>query len=493
MNKTLLLILCDFLLLTLLSLVNWEKDESEPENLSSGDSEEQSVSTMAMMEQDLLDTLSSSLEEEKRLQDRAETEADKTREELEKANEALQAKDASLVELQSELQAAETREQMLANEKQTLASEKRTLEMESERAKKTITELEEDYLELETQAKQTETQTRLLQQELKSKLNEIAEKEKAIEQERQERRLAEQKAQELSVQVGVAEEQKKMLLASVETLKGEVEAERKERQQLQQQTSQMAEGITQLAERSQDLTEEFRSSQPVNANVIFNRFSENRIVARFRSERIYRGQPSVESSEAMTILVSDGSSVYALSHFDSTPLGLNRESLTYRRVEIELQRKEAKVWPSKFGFLSLDPRVAAIPLSGEETEDLGGRVFYTALDPFKFSEAVLVDEKGDYYGEVEFKLDPATPGYVRMQSKIFNRLFGDFSPTSGDLVFSKTSELLGVMVDKRYCALIDNLLVREELALGRPFPREEYDRVMDSLKFRYESLPGELK
>ena len=101
MNKTLLLILCDFLLLTLLSLVNWEKDESEPENLSSGDSEEQSVSTMAMMEQDLLDTLSSSLEEEKRLQDRAETEADKTREELEKANEALQAKDASLVELQS--------------------------------------------------------------------------------------------------------------------------------------------------------------------------------------------------------------------------------------------------------------------------------------------------------------------------------------------------------------------------------------------------------
>ncbi len=486
MNKTLLLILCDFLLLTLLSLVNWEKEESETENLSSGDAEEQSVSNMAMMEQDLLDTLSAALEEEKQLQELAKTEADKTQEELERTNEALEAKEASLNELQSELQAAETREE-------GLASEKRTLEMESELAKKTITDLEEDYRQLETQAKQTETQTRLLQQELQTKLNEIAEKEKAIEQERQERRLAEQKAQELSVKVGVAEEQKKMLMANVETLKGEVEAERRERQQLRKQTSQMAEGITQLAERSQDLREEFRSSQPVNANVIFNRFNENQIAARFRSERIYRGQTAVESSEAMTILVSDGKSVYALTHFDSTPLGMNRESLTYRRVEIELQRNDPKVWPNKFGFLSLDPRIVAIPLSGEESENLGGLVFYTALDPFKFSEAVLVDEKGDYYGEVEFKLDPATPGYVRMQSKIFNRIFGDFSPTSGDLVFSKTGELLGLMVDKRYCALIGNLVVDEELALGRSFPKEEYDRVMNSLKFRYESLPGELK
>jgi len=486
MNKTLLLILCDFLLLTLLSLVNWEKEESETEARSSGDAEEQSVSTMAMMEQDLLDTLTSALEEEKQLQELAQTEADKTREELDKTNEALQAKEASLNELQSELQVAETREE-------TLASEKRTLEMESELAKKTITELEEDYRLLETQAKQTETQTRLLQQELQAKLNEIAEKEKAIERERQERRLAEAKAQELSVQVGVAEEQKKMLMANVETLKGEVETERKERRQLQQQTSRMAEGITQLAERSQDLTEEFRSSQPVNANIIFNRFSENQIAARFRSERLYRGQSSVESSQAMTILVSDGSSVFALTHFDSTPLGLNRESLNYRRVEVELQRNESKVWPTKFGFLSLDPRIAAIPLTGEESERLGGRVFYTAPDPFKFSEAVLVDEKGDYYGEVEFKLDPATPGYVRMQSRIFNRLFGDFSPSSGDLVFSKTGELLGLMVDKRYCALVDNLLVEEELASGRPFPREDYDGVMNSLKFRYESLPGELK
>ena len=65
---------------------------------------------MAMMEQDLLDTLSSALEEEKQLRELAKTEADKTQEELDRTNEALEAKEASLNELQSELQAAGTGE-----------------------------------------------------------------------------------------------------------------------------------------------------------------------------------------------------------------------------------------------------------------------------------------------------------------------------------------------------------------------------------------------
>ena len=45
MNKTLLLILCDFLLLTLLSLVNWEEEKSEASRQASTDTTEESVSS----------------------------------------------------------------------------------------------------------------------------------------------------------------------------------------------------------------------------------------------------------------------------------------------------------------------------------------------------------------------------------------------------------------------------------------------------------------
>jgi hypothetical protein len=80
-----------------------------------------------------------------------------------------------------------------------------------------------------------------------------------------------------------------------------------------------------------------------------------------------------------------------------------------------------------------------------------------------------------------------------MQSKVFSRIFGDFSPTKGDLVFSKTGELLGLMVDNRYCALINNLLNEESLSLGESFDRDEFKNIVSSLRYRYEQLPEELR
>ena len=485
MNKTLLLILCDFLLLTLLSLVDWEEEE-KTDDASPVESGEQSVSAMAMMEQDLLDTLKASLEEEQFAQEELQDETQRSQKELYDAKKRIEERDASINDLRGDLELAGIRE----NE---LAEEKKTLQENAKQAKESIGDLELKYQSLETKAKQTEAQSRLLQEELDDRLEQIKRKEEALKQEQAAKKEAESRIQELNIQVRVSDEQKRMLQENVDTLKGEVVAERAERKELQAQTTQMAEGITELAERSQDLTEEFRSSLPVNANTLFSKFNQSRIVTTFTSDRYYRGQNLKDDERAMTILVSDGESTYALSHLSSTPLGLGKSSLGYRQVSAELVRGDARFNPSVLEFLALDPRIAATRISKEEAESLGGELFYTALEPFKFSEAILIDEKGDYYGEVEFKLTANTPGYVRMQSKVFSRIFGDFSPTKGDLVFSKTGELLGLMVDSRYCALINNLLSEETLPMGEQFDRDEFKKVLESLRFRYEQLPDELR
>jgi hypothetical protein len=485
MNKTLLLILCDFLLLTLLSLVNWE-EEKKSDDTPPAESGEHSVSAMAMMEQDLLDTLKASLEEEQVAQEQLQDKTARSQKELEEAEKLIDERNASIDGLRDDLELASAREN-------TLVEEKKTLLDGTNQAKESIFVLESKYQSLETKAKQTEAQARLLQEELDDKLKQIKQKEEALKQEQVAKKEAEGRIQELNIQVRVSDEQKRILQENVDTLKGEVIAERTERKELQAQTTQMAEGITQLAERSQDLTEEFRSSLPVNANTLFSKFNASRIVTMFASNRYYRGQNLQDEERAMTILVSDGESIYALSHLSSTPLGLSKSTLGYREVRAELVRGEARLVPSVLEFLALDPRIAATRISKEEADSLGGELFYTALEPFKFSEAILIDEKGDYYGEVEFKLTANTPGYVRMQSKVFSRIFGDFSPTKGDLVFSKTGELLGLMVDNRYCALINNLLNEESLSLGESFDRDEFKNIVSSLRYRYEQLPEELR
>jgi hypothetical protein len=47
---------------------------------------------------------------------------------------------------------------------------------------------------------------------------------------------------------------------------------------------------------------------------------------------------------------------------------------------------------------------------------------------------------------VGFKLDFSQPGFVRVDDRLFKRLFGDFAPSRGDLGLSKTGELLGISV-----------------------------------------------
>src|SRR4030095_9028199 len=95
-----------------------------------------------------------------------------------------------------------------------------------------------------------------------------------------------------------------------------------------------------------------------------------------------------------------------------------------------------------------------------------------AADPYKFSEAVLIDGGGRGYGEVGFKLDATEPGFVRVDNRFFKRMFGDFSPKRGDLVFAKTGEMLGIMVNNDFCAVLKNFAVFKSIATGPDIRRQ---------------------
>ena len=149
--------------------------------------------------------------------------------------------------------------------------------------------------------------------------------------------------------------------------------------------------------------------------------------------------------------------------------------------------------PGKLGFASLDPRVITVPLSAADAGRLGGEPYLLALDPFRFPEAVLISAGGAGYGELPFKLDPRNPGYVKVDNRLVRRLFGDFSPSRGDLVLSKTGELLGIMVTADTCALITNFLPQRVLKLGDDLKATPTGPELDAVARRYLQLPAGVK
>lgn len=491
MNKTLLLILCDFLLLTILSM--WKMEDDAPVTPAGETSNEVSVSSMAVMEQDLLDTLQFALDEEKDERSDLAENLNQQAEELAQTQSELENRDARIENLQEEMSAAELRELALKTDREKLELQSATLANEVQQSATNYAVVENQLRESELAAKQSAAQSRLLQEELDQKLEDIANKEAALSTASQQLEAAEGQVQELNVQVRMSAQQNEFLQESVTSLKGEVAAERVERAKIQEQAGKLAEGVSQLAENSQDLREELRSNIPVNANQLFSAYKENRVTANFSSLKYQRPRYVEMQDTISTVLVTDGTDTYALYHVDSGPFGLKSNTGLIRSIQLSLSRFGNNVNLSQLKFLALDPRVLAILVTEEQVAGIGAKVYLTALDPYKWEEAVLVNLQGDKYGEVDFKLDADAPGFVKMQTKIFSSIFGDFSPSTGDLVLSKTGELLGIMVNRRYCVVIDNFLSAGSIELGDTLNADAFQRTLNEQANLLDTFPTALR
>jgi hypothetical protein len=105
----------------------------------------------------------------------------------------------------------------------------------------------------------------------------------------------------------------------------------------------------------------------------------------------------------------------------------------------------------------------------------------------------LISNGGAGYGEVPFKLDPTQANFVRMDNRLVRRLFGDFSPSRGDLVLSKSGELLGIMVNSEYCAVINHFQPAVTISIGTIPADAPTGPKIEELNRRWRALPVRVK
>lgn len=450
MNKTLLLIICDFLLLNLLALTRWEK--AEPARPAARPA--QTSESAASKDQDLVDVMKLSLEDERAQREQLSQQLQLTSTSLEERERNLQNVSASLEESR---QSAEQ-----------LSKELQTASQEASVSKERLAQLQRDLEKREAEAARRQEQLTALEAQQKE---------------------SRQRIESLDVAVKVAEQEKQLLRSAADTLKEQVQAERQERIKVQETTTQLAQGVGQLAEQSTELTKEIRENRPINANVLFNDFLANRVQTLFNLTRTGFFGPTTRQKDSRTVFVTDGKSTYALLHIEDTPFDPLEAGADWEKASAIFVKNGRRTPAAAVSFLAVDPRVVALPVDPAEAQALGVKVYEVALDPFKFPEAVLISNGGAGYGEVPFKLDPGSTSYVRMDNRLVRRLFGTFSPSKGDLVLSKTGELLGIMVNSDYCAVVNNFLPLATIQTGEDIKAQQTSRALDTVTARYRRLP----
>ena len=464
MNKTLLLVICDFLLLNILALTNWEKSEpARPQQapvpaMASGGS-------AATTKSDMVDVMKLSLEDE--------------RAQREQMVQQLQTTQTSLQEREQNLTALQSEKVRLAT---TLTETQRTAQELSKRVESATQEA--------TMSKERLAQ---LQRDLEQRQAESDRQKQQLAQLEQSQSESRQKIENLNVAVKVAEQEKLLLRESADSLKTQVEVERTERQKVQATTVQLAQGVGQLAQQSNELTTEIRENRPINANTLFNDFLANRVQTNFNAARASLFGPGNRTKESKTIFVADGKQVYALMHIDDTPFVLRERTPDLDKLTVAFVKGAYSSNASAVCFLAADPRIVAVPVDSAQVKAIGVKVYQTALEPFKFPDAVLISNGGSGYGEVSFKLDPEEPSYVRMDNRLMKRIFGDFATSGGDLVLSKTGELLGIMVNRDYCVLINNFLPVKTIRTGETIVEQHTGTTIDELYSRLLRRPLKLQ
>jgi peptidoglycan hydrolase CwlO-like protein len=297
----------------------------------------------------------------------------------------------------------------------------------------------------------------------------------------------------LGTQLAAAETEKRVAAEQVSRMQGEVKIEREEKARL-------AEGVKELAARSGDIAREVRDNarevrdnRSLAPNSIFSEVVTNRVQARFSAVRkLLFGQTS-KDRETETVLVSDGSRIYALCHVHDTPLTLWEPGTDWEGLTGTLNRGTASCPIRSVSFCLADPRVILIPVSAEDAARLGCKVYRVSTDPYKFQDAVLVGTRADYYGECRFQIDLSTLDYVKLDRSFLKGLIGKFNPSRGDLVFSKTGEMLGVMANASYCLMLRDFSFEATMQFGDDIRAQHTGATLSALYSHLLTMPFKLQ
>lgn len=537
MNRSLLLVVCDFLLLSILALARFDvpkdaviaQDDQKVvskevvERISDGENYDDVVAELEATNETLLENLSSDKDNLVEQKLKLEAEIAQRQKELEQKEAEIASKDAVIQGNEEALDQAKKEAEALAAQREEIARKREELLQSNAASKK---ELELLAKNLEQAKKQSEELAELKSE--KEKEAEAARLELAASVERA-------KAQELAAAEAKAlliEEKKRSdeLLASTAKIDQKIETLNKGLDGVGQDIKTVGEGLVGVGEKISNVSQDVSSvkegvskvekdvqesvevqkenfsklneRQTRSVNEIFTRYEQNKVTL----ELTYTHKSGIlqtdreESFSVDTILMVDGKFVYALVHAKDSPFRVENRPRKLVAVtgQISGSKLKAPLPVREIAFMD-DPRILIVPLyaNPQDLTESGVTLFHAPSNPFLFDDAVVVDVKDNRFGQTKCLRDEQDGRYIEVDENHFAFLTGVFNPGKGDLVFSQKAELLGIMVNGDYAFHIKNLGSRiqggSRTLLGSSFQADKTNALLRDMNKNLSGLSKKFK
>ena len=523
MNRTLMLVMCDFLLLSMLALARFDPPQEKPEP------ELDATASSATAEAELIELLEESLQAEQGSRENLSSDLQETRETLEEKARLLEEREAALAATMANLEQTSAEAEALARAKaevearqSEIAAEREQLAQRFEATREELQKASEERVQLANTLGTVKEERSISEERLKQTEKELREREAQLarreaelrEAEEEKARLAREQA-ELNKALEVAQTERRLLsenltkeqrekaqaFARTERLTENVGVLGQGVSQLGQGVTQLGQGVSQIGQEvttisrsSEEIKKEMEAARPRTMSEIFTRFQENRATIRFTSqERGLLGGTVQRSYESRSILVTgqDGN-YYLVTHSNNSPFSFSK-SARVERASLSIGTGSERMPINQIGFLASDPRLIFIPLPKIFAENSGLEAFPLALQPERWEEAVLIKNDESNFGRTEFRRLTSSARFLKMERPALGELFADFAASRGDLAFTKNSQFIGLLTDTRHAVVIDDFVASAVLDLGNRFDSEKARETIDRLKDRVRRLPDEVR
>ena len=468
MNRSILIVICDFLLVSLLVFSSPDLNRLAEEQTPATTKSEAAARPSDNGSRDLAAALQLALDEERKNRAQLENQLSQiqqqTGDKLKLADQQLQTREEENERLQRE-QARLQRQFAEAQTNLQLMNAK----WQSASAEAVLTKERLDAMSAEAHH-QSDQATSLQQQ-----VSQLSKSNQAVSAENV----------HLSTQIQVVQAEKLSAVQQAALMSAQVQAERQEKAQL-------AEGVKALASNSSQLAEEIHQNQALAPNSIFSDFVSNRVEVRFSGSKSGLFGSS-KNKNAFMVLVTDSTNTFAICHVQDTPFTLSVPGAEWQALSGGLDHGGEQVGVQSLSFSWPDPRLVWIPINAEQKRQLGCKAYRISSDPFKFQDAVLVGAPEGYYGECRFEIDLTTPNYLKLNRNVIKGLFGKFNPSRGDLVFSKSGELLGVMANNTYCMMLRSFEAGATFQFGGNVRDQHTGEILSQLSGQVNQLPFKLQ
>jgi hypothetical protein len=440
MNRSILIVICDFLLVSLLVFSSPDVNQVTGDDSARTMKMNLAATNQADTGKDLAAAMRVALDEESKRREQLLADLAKSRQAANEQEALLSERVRQVETYQLQLR---TREQEAALLQQQQAS----LQQQFTTAQSNIQNLSQQLAATSTESQASRDKLAETQDALRKQAEAAAALQKQLAQLSQSNQAVLAERQQLTTRLEVAEVEKRYATDEAARMQAEVKTEHEEKEKL-------AEDVKALASKSGELAQEVHENTPLAANNIFNDIITNRIQASFTVSRPGVFGDASKHKDTQTIVVTDGSRMFAVCHLQDTPLTFWNPGIDWVGLAGSLSGNLTVLPVRSMAFDAQDPRVVLVPVNQDEVRQLGCKVYRISTDPYKFQDAVLISARDGYYGECRFQIDLSTPQYVKLDRSFLKGLFGKFNPTSGDLVFSKNGELLGMMVNDTYCLMV---------------------------------------